>query len=409
MKPGDSLLLAALGALASHRELVQEAYERGSLHRTPENARDVFVLHQHRILVTEGHDRYRLATFLKRFLDTVTQRHRLFEYLGEGILALNDRVYKLRDEFHQASIDGRTDDIDNIAGQFDDACAELSDAVAAGISTLLLQAENNFAAVNSLAAKKRQNEHYIAQAEKMGNAIGALSRMSMQDLLDASPIYEALADPYRRLITDRLPDWNAELIRVTAILKAFLFKLRQIEPDVRLIRGFAKFLLQNPGYSTPDVPTGAHLPPWLMRDPGIRPVTYPDVLDDALGPELEAVAQTIKTSPTPYRPVRPPGALVRNSTDARSEIQLLPAYRIALRQMAVAAIKEATPLSAISWLRQHGKALAIPEDIWLLLVLHTQGLRRWPFIKLTYERVERRGPAAISRNVFLSDIRVHGR
>lgn len=406
MRTTDNLLFAALAALGQHRVLIQETYLRGTVLRTPENARELFVLLQHRILVTEGHDRYRLSASLRRFFDSITQRQRLYELLGDGIGALNDRVHKLKDEFHHASMEGRLDDMDSISGQFYDACAELSDTVASGISTLLLQAESNFAAVNSLAAKQRQNAHYVAEAQKMDDALGALARINMQDLLDTSPVYQPLAGPYRRLITDRLPEWNVESMRVTSILKEYLFRLRVIEPDTRLIRGFAKFLRQNPGYTPPDLDEASRPPPWLLRDPGVSLVSYSNPLDMDTLPELEAIARTLPAATVTTRQERQSGVLAPHKEAMRTESQAEPAYRIALGVMGQAALK--APVSSLEWFRQNGQHLGMPEDVWLLLVLHSQSYVRWPFSRLTYERIEQRGASALSRNLLLRDVHLHG-
>lgn len=159
MRSSPNHLLDALGAIATHRELIGEAYSRGAVSRTAENARSVFVLQQLRVFITDGHDSFRLSRHLTRFLDDLTQKQRLYELLGDDIGNLNTRVHQLRDEYVSAVMDSQLDAIDTIAGDFHDACAELSDAVTSSISRLLLQAENDFAAVRALSAKERQNKH----------------------------------------------------------------------------------------------------------------------------------------------------------------------------------------------------------------------------------------------------------
>lgn len=84
MKSGSSLIDDALGALPSNRDVITEAYERGSLVRTGDNARNIFVLQQFRILVSDGNDTYRLSRHLSRFFDELTQKQRLYELLEAG-------------------------------------------------------------------------------------------------------------------------------------------------------------------------------------------------------------------------------------------------------------------------------------------------------------------------------------
>jgi hypothetical protein len=410
MKHAVNHLHTALDALSTHRELIGEVYDRGSVLRTAENARDVFVLQKLRILITDGHDSFRLSRHLTRFLDDLTQKQRLYELLGDDIGKLNDRVHKLRDEYVVHFMAGNVDDADSVAGDFHDACAELSDAVSSSIARLLLQAENDFAAVRTLAAKERQNRHYLDQAETLSKALGSLERMNMQDLLDSgSASYTALADPYRRLVTLRLNEWNTELNRVTGILKAYLFKIRQIAPDVRRLRAFARFLHQNPGYTMPDFEDRRVVPTWLLRDPGLRVTAHVEIGNDAISPELEAIARKLPAPRVTIRTPREAGSLAKRANDKQPLKISQPLHRVALQRLGHAALKSGAPISALSWKREHASDISVPDDIWLLLVLHSRDIDRTPFRRLAYQVVGHSGSAAISKNRFINDILLHGR
>ena len=410
MKTRVNLLHDALGVLATHREIIGETYERGNILRTAENAREIFVLQQLRIFITDGHDTYRLGRHLTRFLDDLTQKQRLFELLGSDIGKLNDRIHLLRDEYANAVKDGRLEDIDNVAAEFHDACAELSDAVSSSISRLLLQAENNFGAVRALSAKERQNKHYLDQADKLSQALGSLERMNMQDLLDMGALtYAPLATPYRRLITNRLAEWNTELNRVTGILKAYLYRLRQIAPDVRRLRDFARFLQQNPSYTPPDFEDRRHLPPWLLRAPGLQFTAYPNTVDSAVAPELEAIARKLPAPKVSVRVERETGSLSRRVGDRETIRITQPHYRMALQRLGHEVLKSSTPISAIQWKRDRSGEFEISDEIWLYLVLHSRDFDRVPFSRLAYQPVGRRGDSPISRNTVIRDVILSGR
>lgn len=410
MKTSANLLHDALAALSAHRVLIGEAYERGNIVRTAENAREVFVLLQLRILVTDGHDTFRLARTLTNFLNDLTQKQRLFELLGADIGKLNNRVHLLRNEYKTAVMDGRLDDIDNIAAEFHDACAELSDAVTSSISRLLLQAENNFGVVKALSAKERQNKHYLDEAETLARALGSLELMSMQDLLDTdAAAFAPLAMPYRRLITGRLPEWNTELNRVIGILKEHLYRLRQIAPDVRRLRDFARFLQQTPGYAPPDFVSLRHPPLWLLRDPGMVLVAHPDMADTGAGHELEAIARKLPAPKIAVKVVREAGVLSRRDNQQAPVTVTPPPWRMALQRLGHHALASATPVSALRWRREQATDLDLPEDVWLHLVLHTRQFDRAPFSRLTYQSIGRDGPSPISRNRVISDVLLNGR
>lgn len=377
--------------------------------RTAENAREIFELHQHRILVPDGHDAYRLSRNLMRFLDDLSQKQRLYETLGADIGKLNERIHLLRREYNSAISEGKIDDVDVVFGDFYDACAELSDAVSSSLERLLIQAESNFGAVRSLAAKERQNRYYLDEADKLSIALGSLERMNLQEELDLNPLTEAtLAIPYRRLVTHRLAEWNTELLRVTGILKEYLFKLRQIAPDVRRLRDFVRFVHQNPGYTPPEVDQLRNLPNWAMRDHGMTLTAYPDPGNPDTTDAIEEIARKLPAPKVEVKVPKSAGTLDKTKSGKKTPVPV-PAYRLALQRFAHAALQSPAPISSMEWKRQHASDLGIPDDIWIHLVINSQNIDRAPFTRLRFEQVSRRGSSPISRNVIISDVRVHGR
>ena len=377
--------------------------------RTAENAREIFELHQHRILIPDGHDAYRLSRNLMRFLDDLSQKQRLYDSLGADIGKLNDRVHLLRREYSSAIDEGKLDDVDVVAGDFYDACADLSDAVSSSLQLLLIQAESNFGAVRSLAAKERQNRYYLDEAERLFVALGSLERMNLQEELDLNPLTEAtLAIPYRRLITHRLSEWSTELLRVTGILKEYLFKLRQIAPAVRRLRDFVRFVHQNPGYTPPEIDQLRSLPNWALRDHGMLLTAYPDPGNSDTAEDLEVIARKLPAPKVDVQVKKCAGTLEKGKSGQKVAVTV-PAHRLALQRFGHAAFQSATPISCIEWKRLNATNLDIPDDIWIHLVIHSQNIDRSPFSRLRFLQISRRGPSSISSNVIITDVKAHGR
>lgn len=80
-----------------------------------------------------------------------------------------------------------------------------------------------------------------------------------------------------------------------------------------------------------------------------------------------------------------------------------------MRRFAVAALASPEPISARQWNRTEGVELALADDLWLWIVMQARDSQVAPFNKAAFRTIEYRGPAPISRNIFVKDILVHGR
>lgn len=409
-KPSNDLLSVALSAIASHRELIHGVYTRGSYTKNGSKLdREAYILYQNRIFVSDGRDSFRLSSFLTKFFDEVTQKQRLFELLGENAGAQVNRISQLMDEYTKAVTDGRIEDADRITAQFHDACADLSDTFGSGISKLLNQAETNFAVVRSIEAKSRQNTHYLGQAQQFSKALDSLDRYGIEQQLNSGFYnYDPLAKSYHDLISVRKSEWHTGISRLLHFFEIYLYKLRDIAPDVKRFRQFANFLQQNPGYEPPNLDESHHRPLWMMRAPDITPVTYSDVNDLSASDYLRDVAARIP-SPKDVAPRERRSGIIERSANRPPEKLTPPPHYVALRQFARAAARSIYPLSALDWKREHGHELRVSDEAWLLMVACSRDIDRKPFIGLNYGFVERRGVARLSRNLYVQDVVVHGR
>lgn len=405
----NDLLSNALNAIAKHLDLIHEVYSKGHyIKNGSKTDRDAYELHQNRIFVPDGRDTYRLSSFITKFFDEVTQKQRLFELLGDNAGAQVNRISQLLGEYANAFFAGRVEDADLVSAQFHDACADLSDTFSSGISKLLNQAETNFAVVSSIEAKSRQNAHYLRQAGRFSDALDSLDRFGIEQQLEAGYCdFEPLAISYRTLISDRKAEWHTEISRLLHFFETYLYRLRSIAPDVKRFRQFANFLQQNPGYELPELEETHHRPLWMMRAAGINPVAYSDVRDVSSFEYLREIASHL---PTPKEVVvreRASGCIERSANKPTETLRLKP-HHVALGKFAKAASRSSTPLSALGWKRQHFPDIGVPDEVWLLLVIHSKNSPRKEFSELRYQSIERRGESRISRNLYVRDVMVHG-
>lgn len=405
----QNVIQSTLQALGDHRELIEKAYERGTIDRTSENARAIIILQQHQILVPNGHDQFRLSGLLVPFLRQITNRASLYESLGENIVGLHNRTQDLRREYSNVVTEGRIDDVDFVVGEFQSACFDLADAVSNSLTRLLIATESRFGVMKTLAGKMKQNEHYLLQAEKLSNGLSVLERSQSEywAIYGADSLYDDLTQHYNVHITSRLKEWSSEILRIVHILRTYLFKLRQVEPDVRRLRQFADFLQQNPGYEPPDITDNRELPDWLQRDTGGRTVTYADTQDESCGPELEAIALRIPPVERIAVTKREPGTL--DSPAPKDKVKIsAPAETKAMISFTVQAIRADKPLSARGWYRTESHSLDISEELWLFMLLAAQDFDYAPFNKASFAKLEGR-QHDISQNLFVRDIHVHGK
>ena len=408
-KPND-LLSTALSAIASHLDIIHDVYTRGSYTKNGSKLdREAYVLHQNRIFVSDGRGSFRLSSFLTKFFDELTQKQRLFELLGENAGAQVNRISQMMDEYAKAVTDGRIEDADHITTQFHDACAELSDTFSSGISKLLNQAETNFAVVKSIEAKSRQNTHYLLQARRFSDALDSLDRYGIEQQLNGGFYnFESLIQSYHDLISVRKSEWHTEISRLLHFFETYLYKLRDIAPDVKRFRQFANFLQQNPGYEPPELNEVHHRPLWMMRAPGITPVAYSDVNDATSADSLQEMAARLPP-PKDITPRERQSGIIERRANRPPEKLIPPPHHVALRQFARAAADSLSPLSALDWRREHGQALKVSDEAWLLMVACSKDIQHKPFTGLHYNFMERRDATRLSRNLYVMDVMVHGR
>lgn len=404
-----SLISGAFDTLIKHQDLIQQVYLSGSYHKDgSKNDRRAYVLQQHRIFIPGGKETFLLSAPLTRFLDEVTQRQRLYDVLGEKAAAQVTRVWTLVEEYKKSVMAGRTDEADIAIDDFHMACAELADTFGTGISKLLYLAETNFAVVNSIEAKNRQNRHFLQQAKYFSSALRSLDGLHIEEEIDN--LYcenDSLKNTYRTLILERKIEWHTEILRLIQFFESYLFRLRELAPDVKRFRQFAGFLEQTPGYEPPDLEDTHHRPQWMMRDMGIRPAAYADPGDRKAFDYLCEVTSSLPEAKESITRVKETGRIERAPHKTLTVLRP-PAHLVALSRFVREAAKSLSPLSALDWKRGNYPDMDVPDDVWLLLVIHSKDYYGSEFSAVRHQRVERSGESRISRNKFVQDVMVHG-
>lgn len=363
-------IVAYLNVLHTHRQLIAETYHRNSITLTDDNQRAIRQLQQQRILSPYLQDEFRLAPSLTRHLDEVFQRQRNYA-ISSNFEEQFNRLLHLADEYQKASHENRSDDRDNYEADFDTGVFELGESIAAGLLLLRTLTDNRFAHVSTLAEKQRQNAYYIKQAEKLGDALLSLQATGVLELLNSSSLLAPLLRVYQHQLLAPLDEWRASLLDITATLRNYLYRLRQIEPEAKRLRNFAHFLNRNPDYQPPEVEDlPQQLPVWAQRFSGITIHTHPDLSRNTVREDLADIARTIPATAVKITRERAAGQLIAGS-DTKTVITLQPKpIQLAFQRYLHAARESLQPLSALHWLHQQTSTELPIAEAWVMYVLH---------------------------------------
>ncbi|MFM0473990.1 hypothetical protein [Paraburkholderia strydomiana] len=379
MAEKSDLVVAYLTKLSKHKELIALAYHHGSVDASDarDGGRGIFELNQARVLVPYKEGTYRLASSLSKHLDEVLQVERLYSVAGANVSELAQRLPDIANLVANAMFDGRIDDADRYIDEFDRAVFELADSVTGALQSLRIQADNKFANVSSYAEKRRQNEFYLDRVERISQALSAIQSGDMIQSLESTPEGERLLESYHSQIGDHLAEWRAQLLDITAILRDYLFRTRQIELVAQRMRSFELFLRRTPSYVPVDIHDTLDGPAWTRRAAGFSMTAHASV-DNAVHEEtLLDIARSIPALKSPSVNAARAGSLLPDSPVDSDGNGTAPQPW----EEAVASMLEhvsAAPLSALEWKGRYVDVATLDDDIWLLCLLHEEekGLER---------------------------------
>lgn len=385
--------------LHAHRHLVAEAYHQGSVLRTDDNRRAIEILQQQRVLVPHSPDEYRLHSSLRRFLASAFSSHRILQSSGD-IGAIFAHLEKLTDFYIAAFNEDDQAATDSYEDEISQTVFEINDSLQGFITNLQANIETRFAAVTSLAAKKLQNEFYLAATHTL---VQVLESFHLSDLLERIQAFPRIETLLRTQLFARIPVFRSTLQTIYETLRQFLFEFRKIEARAKRIQQMWLFLKKTPDYEPRAWDNASDLPAWLERSPGLPIATHPDVSDTACEDTLVELAQSIKADQSP-RKRREAGALTAEEVPAKVIVKV-PAHVLALRQMLKDAKASEAPVSVRQWRAQHATELELDDTLWLELALDvlakktsiTKGL------EVGYNEHSREGPFSTG-NILIKDL-----
>ena len=225
--------------------------------------------------------------------------------------------------------------------------------------------------------------------------------------LAASTLLDPLMSIYRHQILDRLPEWRATILDITTVLKAYLYRLRQVEPDARRVRSFALFLKKNPGYEPPDADSLTNAPAWVSKFAGLQFRSHPDLGSGPIRDGLAEIAQGVPPVKVSIVRERQRGRLL-DSADAKRVVTLpVKRVQVAYRRYIDAVHARAEQLSALEWKRQQLAYSDLDDRAWLLYVMHSlrvSAVRTNATRGIEFSWQERTPPHARSGNIVVDDV-----
>lgn len=355
-----------LDKLHAASETISAAYHQGRIHKTDENSRDIERLRQIRLLSPDIRDAFQLRATFRQFLNATLNTERLFS-MGANIGAYFQRLSKLVEEHSIAFQEGRDDDCERYEYETREAISDIADAIDDELIILQAQVETRFAAVSTIAEKKRQNLHYQQRTQLLVNL---LENFHFSDIDDQLQGHEDLALSFKSLLADRIPAFRESLLSILGLLNQYLFEFRQVEERTKRVKAFALHLNRNADWDPKAWDEIADPPEWLQCVTSLALQYHPDVGDQPSESILAEIARSIPaTAGVKIRTTRPAGSIEDgpgNTIVKQPEAPIRKAVRAYFRD----AGNSENGVSARKWWATNSSLLgSVREDIWLLRVL----------------------------------------
>lgn len=357
---------ALLYKLSASSKTIAEAYYHGRVHKTEENARDIERLRQLRLLSPDIRDAFQLRASFRHFLNAALNTERLFS-MGANIGGYFQRLAALVDGHSLAYQEGRDADCERYEVETREAISDIADAIDDELIILQTQVATHFAAVSTIAEKKRQNIHYQKRTQQLVNL---LESFHFSDLGEQLAGHEELALSFKSLLADRIPAFRESLWAILDTLNQYLFEFRKIEERAKRVRAFALHLNRNPDWEPKASDEVAEPAEWLCCATPLEIQTHPDVSAPESEELLAEIARSIPdTAGARSKTARPEGSV--DDEPGNQEIRPPESpIRRAVRLYFKEARQSQAGISARAWWAANPTILGtIKEDIWLLRVL----------------------------------------
>lgn len=359
-------VLTLLAKLSASSKTVAEAYYQGRVHKTEDNFRDIERLRQLRLLSPDIRDAFQLRASFRHFLNAALNTERLFS-MGANIGGYFQRLSDLVEGHSVAYQEGRDADCERYEVETREAISDIADAIDDELIILQAQVSTRFAAVSTIAEKKRQNLHYQKRTQQLVNL---LESFHFSDIGEHLAGHEELALSFKSLLADRIPAFRESLWTILDTLNQYLFEFRKIEERAKRVRAFALHLNRNPDWEPKAWDEVAEPADWLRCATPLEIKTHPDVLTPEAEELFSEIAQSIPdTAGAKSRTARPAGNLDEEPGNQQIQPPESP-IRKAIRMYFKDAKRSPEGVSARDWWAANPIVLGnIKEEIWVLRVL----------------------------------------
>lgn len=377
---------------------VSTTYYNTRVTKTDENTSDIELLRQLRLLSPDIRDTFQLRSSFRQFLNTALSTERLFA-IGANVGGYFTRLVKLVAEHSLAIQDGRDMAAEQYEMEIREAISDIADSIDDELTILHAMVATKFAAVSTVAEKRRQNLHYQDRTSKLVNL---LENFHFADFADQLAGNEDLALSFRSLLEDRIPTFREKLKAVLQQLQQYLFEFRKIEDRARLVRSFALHLKRNPDWTPKNWDEAALPPEWVGLATPMELACHPDVSQPESEDVLREIAASIPASAEVRIERRPPGHLVEETAETVVVVAQSPLKK-AVRAFFTEATESPEWISARRWWVEHPSMTSnIGEDVWLLRLV-SEDEREGRAGLWSFRRVEHPHPI-FDGNVLIHDV-----
>lgn len=377
---------------------VSTTYYNTRVVKTPDNAADIELLKQIRLISPDIRDTFQLRSSFRQFLNTALSTERLFA-IGANVGGYFSSLEKLLAEHSLAIQDGRDASAEQYEMAIREAISDIADSIDDELTILYAMVATKFAAVSTIAEKRRQNLHYQDRTSKL---VSLLENFHFADFADQLAGNEDLALSFRALLEVRIPTFREKLKAVLQQLQQYLFEFRKIEDRARLVRSFALHLNRNPDWTPKNWDEAATPPEWVGLAVPISLACYPDVTQPESEEVLREIAAGIPASAEMRIERRPPGQLSEESAETVVVVAQSPLKK-AVRAFLIEAAESSDWISARRWWHEHpSMTSSIGEDVWLLRLV-SEDEREGRVALWSLRRVERPHPE-FDGNVLINDV-----
>lgn len=379
---------------------VSTTYYNTRVVKNPDNAADIELLKQIRLISPDIRDTFQLRSSFRQFLNTALSTERLFA-IGANVGGYFARLEKLVAEHSLAIQDGRDVAAEQYEMEIREAISDIADSIDDELTILYAMVATKFAAVSTIAEKRRQNLHYQDRTSKL---VSLLENFHFADFADQLAGNEDLALSFRALLEDRIPTFREKLKAVLQQLQQYLFEFRKIEDRARLVRSFALHLNRNPDWTPKNWDEAATPPEWVGLAAPMALASHPDVAQPESEDVLREIAAAIPASAEMRIERRPPGQLVEEASETVVVVSQSPLKK-AVRAFFAEAAESLEWISARRWWLEHpSMTTSIGEDVWLLRLV-SEDEREGRAGLWSFRRVEHRHPV-FDGNVLIHDVLV---